>query len=818
MNLKKSIHTLLVLLVGCAALSYPYPSFAQDEQEDAFQMEELPEAVGPLVFDSSYWQEEESEEIALFTGWKEGSYYQDGELLTGLQTIYGTSFLLDFQGKPRTGLIDGRYYNPQTGALFQNGRLVLQGQLYQADEEGLLTSISSFASQEESLEAFWSPEEESETREASETLNQCVVVSASNSNGSIQGFESKAKAALQNNQLLVLKHDYLGQNTIPEQEAHTFYLAIKDYIGKALPILSFELNSKETGLRYLQRFLDAFTVLSHVKPFLYVPSNMVYELDFDKFDGLYPVTNSLTSFPLTESSFQTQIKPNAPTNLEYMYRLYNPNSGEHFYTASQNERDTLVTYGWMYEHLGWIASKTGSPVYRVYNPNAGDHHYTLDSNERSTLIRLGWIDEEIGWYSSNDKAQPVYRAYNPNAEAGSHHFTTNGSEIQALVAYGWSDEEIAWYGTTSNLKELTIPSVPYINESYCYNENGVKLQDIQKVNGKLYYFDPNQNGRLDTIHQGVTNIGKGRLICFQEDGVLYTGPYQSDQKLYWFLPDAGYAVTNEFLLVPAQYNNKGITDFLWFNESGYAQEGQPDCKTEAKRQQWRGNTTWFVDSTTGAAIPCREYFDQQYGTSTLNHFMGEALLYEGTPYVWAGKGPATGFDCSGLMTWCMNQRWLINVQPFFVNALSIYTNYCDPVETGQQKPGDMVFWRGTYGSDPNYVSHVGIYVGNGWTYCAGDPIGFYPIDATLRPDGSVAPSFYGRISTHHFNSNPPALERDGRPAKEEPTTPKPSDTTTNSSQDNSSTSSSTNSSASNKNSTTSSSSISSSTTQKNSKS
>ncbi|MBD5424261.1 MAG: hypothetical protein HDR44_03985, partial [Allobaculum sp.] len=239
MNLKKSIHTLLVLLVGCAALSYPYPSFAQDEQEDTFQMEELPEAVGPLVFDSSYWQEEESEEIALFTGWKKGAYYQDGEILTGLQTIYGTSFLLDHQGKPRTGLIDGRYYNPQTGALFQNGRLVLQGQLYQADEEGLLTPISSFASQEESLEAFWSPEEESETREASETLNQCVVVSASNSNGSIQGFESKAKAALQNNQLLVLKHDYLGQDTIPEQEAHTFYLAIKDYIGKALPILSF---------------------------------------------------------------------------------------------------------------------------------------------------------------------------------------------------------------------------------------------------------------------------------------------------------------------------------------------------------------------------------------------------------------------------------------------------------------------------------------------------------------------------------------------------------------------------------------------------
>ncbi len=765
MPLKKTIQTLLILLMGGTIFNSPFQSFAKDKQEDIFQQEDEPEAVGPLIFDSSYWEEEkENEEMELFTGWKEGAYYQDGQPLTGFQTIYGTSFLLDLQGRPKTGLIEDRYYDPQTGALFKNGFIQIQGQRYQANEEGILTPYSSFNFDEEKIEAICLTEEESEIKETGGTLDQCVVIAASNSNGQISGFESKAQSALQNNQLLVLKHDYLGQETIPEQEAHTFYLAIKDYIGQALPVLSFELNSKETGLRYLQRFLDAFTVLSHVKPFLYVPSTMMYELDFDKFDGLYPITNSLTSFPLTKSAFQTQIKPKAPTAFEYMYRLYNPNSGEHFYTASQNERDTLVSYGWMYEHLGWIASKTGLPVYRLYNPNAGDHHYTLDSHERNTLIRLGWSDEDIGWYSSADKVQPVYRAYNPNAETGSHHFTPNAPEIKALVAYGWSDEDIAWYGTTSDLKDLDIPNVPYIKESYCYNKNGVKLQDIQKVNDKLYYFDPNQNGKLDTTHQGVTNIGKGRLVCFQTDGSLYTGGYESNQKLYWFLPEEGYAVTNEFLLVPGIYN-KGITDFLWFNESGYAQEGQPDCKTEAKRQRWRGKSSWFIDSITGAAIPCREYFDQQYGTSQLNHFMGEALLYEGTPYVWAGKGPATGFDCSGLMTWCMNQRWSINVQPFFVNALSIYTNYCDSVETGQQTPGDMVFWRGTYGSDPNYVSHVGIYVGNGWTYCAGDPIGFYPIEATLRPDGSVAPSFFGRISSEHFNSNPPALELDGRPAK-----------------------------------------------------
>lgn len=57
-----------------------------------------------------------------------------------------------------------------------------------------------------------------------------------------------------------------------------------------------------------------------------------------------------------------------------MYRLYNPNSGEHFYTADSNERDHLTGVGWVYEGIGWRAPVQSSvPVYRLYNSNAGDH-------------------------------------------------------------------------------------------------------------------------------------------------------------------------------------------------------------------------------------------------------------------------------------------------------------------------------------------------------------------------------------------------------------------------------------------------------------
>ncbi len=130
-----------------------------------------------------------------------------------------------------------------------------------------------------------------------------------------------------------------------------------------------------------------------------------------------------------------------------MHRLYNPNSGEHFYTAKAKEKDALVKVGWKYEGIGWTAppvSKT--PVYRLYNANAGDHHYTMKAGERDALIKVGWDYEGIGWYSDDNKTVPLYRQYNPNAVSGSHNYTTNKKENDALVKIGWIAEGIGWYG------------------------------------------------------------------------------------------------------------------------------------------------------------------------------------------------------------------------------------------------------------------------------------------------------------------------------------------------------------------------------------
>lgn len=129
-----------------------------------------------------------------------------------------------------------------------------------------------------------------------------------------------------------------------------------------------------------------------------------------------------------------------------MWRLYNPNSGEHFYTASDSERADVIDAGWNDEGVGWRAPKGGNPVYRLYNKNGGEHHYTLSASERDSLVQAGWSYEGIGWYSDRDKSVPLYREYNPNQFACNHNYTPSKTEHDHLVSLGWHDEGIGWYG------------------------------------------------------------------------------------------------------------------------------------------------------------------------------------------------------------------------------------------------------------------------------------------------------------------------------------------------------------------------------------
>ena len=130
----------------------------------------------------------------------------------------------------------------------------------------------------------------------------------------------------------------------------------------------------------------------------------------------------------------------------HMYRMYNPNTGEHFYTGSDVEKSDLIAAGWQYEGVGFtFPANTGVPVHRLFQPSTGEHLYTMDVAEMERLIAEGWNYEGIAFNSAYDTEAVQHRLHNPNATVGAYHFTFSTEEMQNLIAAGWEYQGIGWY-------------------------------------------------------------------------------------------------------------------------------------------------------------------------------------------------------------------------------------------------------------------------------------------------------------------------------------------------------------------------------------
>ena len=103
----------------------------------------------------------------------------------------------------------------------------------------------------------------------------------------------------------------------------------------------------------------------------------------------------------------------------------------------------------------------------------------------------------------------------------------------------------------------------------------------------------------------------------------------------------------------------------------------------------------------------------------------EAEKYLNYPYVWGGSNPSTSFDCSGFVSYVLTNSGLVNTGR--LGAQGLY-NVCTPVSRANAKPGDLIFFTGTY--DTPGVSHVGIYVGDGVMLHCGDPIQYSSINTS----------------------------------------------------------------------------------------
>lgn len=146
-----------------------------------------------------------------------------------------------------------------------------------------------------------------------------------------------------------------------------------------------------------------------------------------------------------------------------------------------------------------------------------------------------------------------------------------------------------------------------------------------------------------------------------------------------------------------------------------------------------GDTTerHLPDLGAGGADGSGDYLDYDIPPEALEDeefaaMIAEAEKYLGYPYVWGGANPSTSFDCSGYVSWVINNcgvGW--NVGRLTADGL---LGVCTPVSREEAKPGDLIFFQGTYNTSG--ASHVGIYVGDGMMIHCGDPISYASINTS----------------------------------------------------------------------------------------
>lgn len=220
-----------------------------------------------------------------------------------------------------------------------------------------------------------------------------------------------------------------------------------------------------------------------------------------------------------------------------IYRLYNSNTGEHFYTKNAYERTNLIKAGWNSEGIGWYGASSGKPVYRVYNPNSkgGDHYYTMSRYEAQNLVNKGWHWDNNGapaFYSAGKTK--LYVSYNPNAQSGSHNYTTSLYEQNTLLQSGWKYGKVSFYVS----KAGPTPST-----------------EMRPMSGNYWQFS-SELGSYPVLSRYTNlsievSIAKNRTYLKANHSVIYT--FYSSAGVNTTTPQGNYAIQAE--LSPHFYNS-----------------------------------------------------------------------------------------------------------------------------------------------------------------------------------------------------------------------------------------------------------------------
>lgn len=232
-----------------------------------------------------------------------------------------------------------------------------------------------------------------------------------------------------------------------------------------------------------------------------------------------------------------------------VYRMYNPNTGEHLHTLNWNEKVNLEEAGWDYEGISMRVGGTGSELYRLYNPNTGEHFYTLNWNEKTNLVSHGWRYEGVAW-KTTPKGLPVYRVYNPNArDAGTHHYTLLSEEVASLVKVGWKSENVAWFAVGG-----AEPYVPAAGENNLYSKRlvtkGVIIHnDAGTLRGSQYRFLKSYS--TTQLANGFAHyyVAKDDVYQFWDDTKVawHSGSFSGNTEYVGIEVTNSYGATRDFL-------------------------------------------------------------------------------------------------------------------------------------------------------------------------------------------------------------------------------------------------------------------------------
>ena len=256
---------------------------------------------------------------------------------------------------------------------------------------------------------------------------------------------------------------------------------------------------------------------------------------------------------------------------------------------------------------------------------------------------------------------------------------------------------------------------PYSLISYLTAKYGdFTISDVQSELTRIFQkqFKLKVEEETEIRTRTVTKTGTREVVDEETGEVTYEEyEYEEEEQYEWHI--LNIKLTNKGIAAIAmeELNSDQKSYYLTYME------------TLGNRSYLFGDSLIAGDPSGGGMsyeIPPEALSDEKFA-----RMIREAEKYLGYPYVWGGSSPETSFDCSGFVCWVINRcgnGW--NVGRITAEGLR---NRCTYVSPGEAKPGDLIFFQGTYNTSG--ASHVAIYVGNGMMIHCGDPIQYTSINS-----------------------------------------------------------------------------------------